>query len=99
MTSSLWCHIINLKCFYQIENPVKILINAKYLKPKYTNNNIKILPINSVEYCFVGMFIQIGNVAQKFRKFRQIVSVYDEKKSGKVHFLSSGSRFGFWFAK
>ena len=31
--------IINLKCFLQ--NPVKILINAKYSKPNFTNNNIK----------------------------------------------------------
>ena len=77
------------------QNPGKFSFNAKYSKAKYTKNNIKILPINSVECCLVGMFFQIGNAAQKLRKFRRIVLVYDENKSGKVHFLSSGSRFGF----
>ena len=60
-----------------------------------SNNNIKILPINSVEYCLVVMFIQRFCSTKVQQKFRQIVcGINDEiKKSGKVHFLSSGSRF------
>ena len=63
------------------QNPVKISINAKYSK---ANNNRKILPINSVEYCLVLMFIQRFCSTKVQQNFVKLYVVYDKIKQSSL---------------